>query len=123
LVDGNLVIGQIGDSRCYVLRGGTFTQVTKDQSLAWQLIEAGAMTQEEAKAFEHANIILQALGVQDRVEVILSQVDLRRGDVILVCSDGLHGPVGDDEIFEVLKAEPDLKKAGEALIQKALDHD
>ena len=54
--------------------------MTKDQSLAWQLIEAGAMTAEDAKAFEHANIILQALGVQDRVEVVLSQVDLRRGD-------------------------------------------
>src|SRR4029453_15556067 len=59
LVDGTLVVGQIGDSRCYVMRGDRLAQVTKDQSLAWQLIEAGAMTVEEAKAFEHANIILQ----------------------------------------------------------------
>ena len=62
LVDDTLVVAQIGDSRCYVLRDGKLAQVTKDQSLAWQLIEAGAMTPEEAKAFEHANIILQALG-------------------------------------------------------------
>ena len=93
LVDDTLVVAQIGDSRCYVLRDGKLAQVTKDQSLAWQLIEAGAMTAEEAKAFEHANIILQALGVQERVEVVLSQVALRRGDVALLCSDGLHGPV------------------------------
>jgi hypothetical protein len=97
--------------------------VTKDQSLAWQLIEAGAMTADEAKAFEHANIILQALGVQEHVEVVLSQVQLRKGDVALLCSDGLHGPVTDEEILSVLVTEPDLQKAGDALIQKALDRD
>ena len=123
LVDDTLVVAQIGDSRCYVLRDGKLAQVTKDQSLAWQLIEAGAMTPEEAKAFEHANIILQALGVQEHVEVVLSQVPLRKGDVALLCSDGLHGPVSDEEILSVLVTEPDLQKAGDALIQKALDRD
>ena len=123
LVDETLVVAQIGDSRCYVLRDGKLAQVTKDQSLAWQLIEAGAMTAEEAKAFEHANIILQALGVQERVEVVLSQVQLRRGDIALLCSDGLHGPVADEELLAILIAEPNLQKAGEALIQKALDRD
>jgi protein phosphatase len=123
LVDQTLVVGQIGDSRCYVLRDGRLAQVTKDQSLAWQLIEAGAMTAEEAKAFEHANIILQALGVQERVEVVLSQVELRQGDVVILCSDGLHGPVGDDELLELLSRETDLQKAADGLIQKALDRD
>jgi serine/threonine protein phosphatase PrpC len=123
LVDDCLVVAQIGDSRCYVLRDGKLAQVTKDQSLAWQLIEAGAMTADEAKAFEHANIILQALGVQERVEVVLSQVQLRKGDVALLCSDGLHGPVADEEILAVMIAEPNLQAVGEALIQKALDRD
>jgi protein phosphatase len=123
LVDSTLVVGQIGDSRCYVLREGVLSQVTKDQSLAWQLIEAGAMTAEEAKAFEHANIILQALGVQERVEVVLSQVALRQGDLVVLCSDGLHGPVADEEILELLRDETDLQRAAEGLIQKALDRD
>src|SRR5450432_1483770 len=123
LVDTTLVVGQIGDSRCYVLRDGKLAQVTKDQSLAWQLIEAGAMTAEEAKAFEHANIILQALGVQERVEVVLSRVELRQGDVVILCSDGLHGPVGDDEMLDLLTRETDLHKAADGLIQKALDRD
>ena len=123
LVDQTLIVGQIGDSRCYVLRDGRLAQVTKDQSLAWQLIEAGAMTAEEAKAFEHANIILQALGVQEHVEVVLSQVDLRWGDVVVLCSDGLHGPVADDEMLELLQRETNLQKAAEGLIQKALDRD
>jgi serine/threonine protein phosphatase PrpC len=123
LIDDTLVIAQIGDSRCYVMRNRILGQVTKDQSLAWQLIEAGALTHEDAKAFEHANIILQALGVQDHVEVVLSQVPLRRGDVVLLCSDGLHGPVGDDEIRDILVAAPDLKQAGESLLQRALERD
>jgi protein phosphatase len=123
LVDTTLIIGQIGDSRCYVLRNGRLSQVTKDQSLAWQLIEAGAMTLEEAKGFEHANIILQALGVQEKVEVVLSQVPLCRGDVILVCSDGLHGPVSDDETKQILLDEPDVKKACDRLIGCANEHE
>ncbi len=123
LVDGTLVIGQIGDSRCYVMRAGRLSQVTKDQSLAWQLIEAGAMTAEEAKAFEHANIILQALGVQERVEVVLSQVDLRRGDIVVLSSDGLHGPVSDEEISQILTDEPDIKRACDRLISRALERD
>ncbi len=123
VVDGTLVVGQIGDSRCYVKRGGRLAQITKDQSLAWQLMEAGAMTAEEAKGFEHANIILQALGVQERVEVVLSQVALRQGDVVLVSSDGLHGPVSDDEILQILQEEPDLRKACERLIARALERE
>ena len=123
LVDRTLLVGQIGDSRCYVLRAGKFVQVTKDQSLAWQLIEAGAMTVEEAKSFEHANIILQALGVQEKVDVVLSHVLLCRGDVVLLSSDGLHGPVSDDEIRDILLAEPDPKKACEILIAKALERE
>lgn len=123
LVDRTLLVGQIGDSRCYVLRSGQLAQITKDQSLAWQLIEAGAMTAEEAKSFEHANIILQALGVQDKVDVVLSHVPICRGDVVLISSDGLHGPVADDEMRDILMAEPDLKKACDALIAKALDRE
>jgi serine/threonine protein phosphatase PrpC len=123
LVDGTMVIGQIGDSRCYVMRGGRLAQVTKDQSLAWQLMEAGAMTAEEAKGFEHANIILQALGVQERVEVVMSQVELRRGDLVLVSSDGLHGPVSDEEILQVLQEERDLKRACDRLIARALERE
>jgi protein phosphatase len=123
LVDEVLVLGQIGDSRCYVLRGDRLAQVTKDQSLAWQLIEAGAMTAEEAKAFEHANIILQALGVQERVDVALSQVPLRQGDVVLVSSDGLHGPVSDEEILQILREEKDVKRACDRLVARALERE
>ena len=94
-VDDQLVMAQVGDSRCYLLRSGTLTQVTRDQSLVNQLVETGQITEEQAKLFEHSNVILQALGVQADVEVLLSTVPLKRGDKVVVCSDGLTGVVTD----------------------------
>ena len=72
------LIAQVGDSRAYVWRQGAFTQVTRDQSLVNQLLETGQITVEQAKFFEHSNVILQALGVQEEVEVQLSKVELRK---------------------------------------------
>jgi protein phosphatase len=84
------------------LRGDKFVQVSRDQSLVNQLIEAGQLTEEEAETFEHNNIILQALGTAETVQVDLTYVDLRKGDTLLVCSDGLSGMVRADEMREVL---------------------
>jgi protein phosphatase len=102
LLDGRLFVAQVGDSRAYVLRGDKFVQVSRDQSLVNQLIEAGQLTEEEAETFEHNNIILQALGTAETVQVDLTFVDLRKGDTLLVCSDGLSGMVRADEMREVL---------------------
>jgi PPM family protein phosphatase len=93
LVDDHLFFAQVGDSRAYLLRGTQFVQLTRDQSLVNQLIEAGQLTEEEAETFEHNNIILQALGTADTVQVDLTFCELRRGDTLLVCSDGLSGMV------------------------------
>jgi protein phosphatase len=102
LMDSRLFLAQVGDSRAYVLRSGSLVQVTRDQSLVNQLIEAGQLTEEEAETFEHNNIILQALGTAETVQVDLTYVDLRRGDLLLLCSDGLSGMIRADEIKDVL---------------------
>jgi PPM family protein phosphatase len=102
LLDQRMFLAQVGDSRAYVLRAGVLMQVTRDQSLVTQLIEAGQLTEEEAETFEHNNIILQALGTADSVQVDLTYVDLRRGDRLLLCSDGLSGMIRSDEIRAVL---------------------
>jgi serine/threonine protein phosphatase PrpC len=102
LVDDHLFFAQVGDSRAYLLRGTQFVQVTRDQSLVNQLIEAGQLTEEEAETFEHNNIILQALGTADTVQVDLTFCELRRGDTLLVCSDGLSGMVRFEDIRESL---------------------
>jgi protein phosphatase len=119
LLDDHLFIGQVGDSRAYVLRGDKLVQVTRDQSLVNQLIEAGQLTEEEAETFEHNNIILQALGTSDSVQVDLTFVELKRGDTLLVCSDGLSGMVRNEEIREVLRAVDDPHEACKVLIDRA----
>ncbi|HEV8547919.1 MAG TPA: Stp1/IreP family PP2C-type Ser/Thr phosphatase [Polyangiaceae bacterium] len=102
LMDSRLFVAQVGDSRAYVLRQGKLVQVSRDQSLVNQLIEAGQLTEEEAETFEHNNIILQALGTAETVQVDLTFVDLQRQDRLLLCSDGLSGMVRTDELREVL---------------------
>ena len=119
LVDNHLFLAQVGDSRGYVLRDGVLVQVTRDQSLVNQLIEAGQLTEEEAETFEHNNIILQALGTADTVQVDLTYVELHKGDMLLLCSDGLSGMVRNDEIREVLKTAPDPLDACKTLTERA----
>ncbi len=97
-----LFVGQVGDSRAYLFRGGRLRQITKDQSLVSKLIEAGRLTEEQAESYEHAHIILQALGTADAVSVDLSFIDLRRGDALLLCSDGLSGLATHDQLREAL---------------------
>ncbi len=119
LVDDHLFVGQVGDSRAYILRGDKLVQATRDQSLVNQLIEAGQLTEEEAETFEHNNIILQALGTSDSVQVDLTFVELKRGDTLLVCSDGLSGMVRNEEIREVLRTVEDPHEACKVLIDRA----
>jgi serine/threonine protein phosphatase PrpC len=114
-----LFVGQVGDSRCYVLRNGQLALVTKDQSLVNQLIEAGQLTEEEAESFEHSNIILQALGTTEEVSVDLTFLELRRGDRLMLCSDGLSGLVHQDMIREVLGDGDDLEAIARRLLEMA----
>jgi serine/threonine protein phosphatase PrpC len=102
LMDDRLFLAQVGDSRAYLLREGELTQITRDQSLVNQLIEAGQLTEEEAETFEHNNIILQALGTSEVVQVDLTYVDLRADDTLLICSDGLSGMVRSEDICHAL---------------------
>jgi serine/threonine protein phosphatase PrpC len=119
LVDDHLFLAQVGDSRAYILRDGTLVQVTRDQSLVNQLIEAGQLTEEEAETFEHNNIILQALGTAETVQVDLTFAELRQGDRLMLCSDGLSGMVRNDEIREVLKTTADPLEACKSLTERA----
>jgi PPM family protein phosphatase len=119
LMDERLFVAQVGDSRAYILRNGQLVQVSRDQSLVNQLIEAGQLTEEEAETFEHNNIILQALGTSETVQVDLTFADLRRGDVLLLCSDGLSGMIRADEMKEVLLGVSDPLEACKVLTERA----
>jgi hypothetical protein len=119
LVDEYLFLAQVGDSRAYVLRGDRLELVTRDQSLVNQLIEAGQLTEEEAENFEHSNIILQALGTADTVQVDLTVVKLRHGDTLMMCSDGLSGMVRQEELRQALLAHPEPIDVCKVLTDKA----
>src|SRR4051794_8046735 len=115
----DLYLTQIGDSRGYLVRGGTAIQLTRDQSLMQRLVDAGELTQEEAEQSERRNIILQALGPDPRVKVDLSRQVLRRGDTLLICSDGLSGLVKREEFADMVAAHDDLPSLCTALIDLA----
>jgi serine/threonine protein phosphatase PrpC len=115
----DLYLTQIGDSRAYLVRNGEAIQLTKDQSLMQRLVDAGELTQEEAEQSERRNIILQALGPDPRVKVDLTRQSLRRGDTLIICSDGLSGLVRREEFPAVVAAHPELSDLCAALIDLA----
>jgi serine/threonine protein phosphatase PrpC len=119
LIDKVLFLAEVGDSRGYMLRRGQLKQLTKDQSLVNQLIEAGHLTEDEAEAFEHSNIILQALGTSETVQVDLTFVELRRGDRLMMCSDGLSGLVHADALRSALDEIKDPSECCAKLIEYA----
>jgi PPM family protein phosphatase len=114
-----LYIAQVGDSRAYLIRNGVARQLTKDQSLMQRLIEAGEITAEEAEVSERRNIILQALGPEAAVKVDITHQQLRRGDTLVLCSDGLSGLVRDYEIAQAVLEDHDLRAACLRLIAEA----
>jgi hypothetical protein len=118
---GDLLVGQIGDSRAYVMRADRLVQLTRDQTLTAQLIEAGQLTEEEAETFEHNNIITQALGPGVDVEVDVTHVELRRGDTIVLCSDGLHGMMPKSAVPSLLMESDDPSVACRRLVEREND--
>ena len=119
LLGDTLYLCQVGDSRAYLVRRGVATQITKDQSLMQRLVDAGELTPEEAEVSERRNIILQALGPEARVKVDLTVQRVQRGDVLVICSDGLSGQVRGPEIAQLLGAATTLEAGCDALIDRA----
>jgi protein phosphatase len=119
ILGDTLYLAQVGDSRGYLVRDGVAKQITKDQSLMQKLIEAGELTEEEAAQSERRNIILQALGPEPAIKVDLTFQRLRRGDILVLCSDGLSGQVPKDEIARIVSEEKDLVVACRRLIDLA----
>ncbi len=117
--DGYAHVAQVGDSRAYLLRGGRLQQVTHDQSYVQVLLDAGVLTPSEARTFPLRNVILQTMGQGPGISAALSRVALCQGDVFLLCSDGLTGDVGDEEIREVLISSSSLDVAATRLIELA----
>ena len=119
LLGDTLFLAQVGDSRAYLVRNGVGRQITKDQSLMQKLIEAGEITEEEAEHSERRNIILQALGPEANIKVDLTHQQVRKGDILLLCSDGLSGQVRGEELAQIASEESDLVQACKRMIDRA----
>jgi PPM family protein phosphatase len=119
ILGDHLYLTQVGDSRAYLVRDGAAHQLTKDQSLMQRLVEAGELTEEEAAQSERRNIILQALGPDAKVKVDLTHQEIRRGDMLVLCSDGLSGQVKKEEIARLVSETRDLKAACDRLVALA----
>jgi protein phosphatase len=104
LLAGNiLTIGQVGDSRCYILNNDKLEQLTEDHSLVERMVRRGELTKEEARVHPHRNIIYRSIGSRDDLEVDVVTRMVRRGDIILLCSDGLNAMLSDNEIANIMR--------------------
>lgn len=116
-----LMLGHIGDSRCYRLRDGQLQQITKDHSLLQEQIDAGLITPEQALTSVNKNLVTRALGVEDAVLLEVNEHRVELGDIYLMCSDGLSDMISDDAIAAILLGEKSLEQTAKHLIAAAND--
>lgn len=117
--DERLVLGHVGDSRCYRLRGQAFQQITKDHSLLQEQLDAGLISPEQALVSPIKNLVTRALGVEDRVLVEVNEHRVEVGDLYLLCSDGLSDMLPDEDIAAVLQGVEPLADKARQLIAAA----
>ena len=116
-------MAHVGDSRCYRLRRGELKQMTEDHSLLNDYKKMAVLTPEEEANFPHKNIIVRACGLKDNVVVDIDKERPERGDVYILCSDGLSGEVTDPQIQQIMvEAGTDLQAMVSRLIQTACDN-
>lgn len=119
LEDGILYLVHVGDSRAYLIREGRIIQVTQDHSVVAEMVRRGALSADAAESHPARHVITRALGVDADIDIDALRVDLEPGDVVLLCTDGLSGPVTNDEMLGVVQASLTLEDAAEQLVQRA----
>ncbi len=118
--DGTVVFGHVGDSRAYLIRGGSIEQLTDDHSLVAELVRSGRLTPEEAEAHPQRSVITRAVGTEPDVDVDTFTVEPEDGDLFLICSDGLTDMVDDGTIIDAIERNRgDLDEAAKALVGAA----
>ena len=113
-----LYFANVGDSRLYLINQG-IQQLSKDHSLVEEMVRLGGIKAEEAKNHPDKNIITRAMGVKEEVEADIYEYRLKKGDMILMCTDGLSNMVEDEDMFDIVKGARDIVEAVQMLIEKA----
>ena len=117
--DGKAHVAHVGDSRAYMLREGSLQQLTEDHTLVQRMIREGRLTEEEAHTHPQRSILTRALGVEDDLPIDELTLDLKPGDRLLLCSDGLTNMIGREAIQEILLTEDDPQRAADRLVEEA----
>jgi protein phosphatase len=117
--DRTLYTAHIGDSRVYVINDNVITQITNDHSVVWELYMAGKITKEEARLSILKNRITQALGYSPDLVIETHRYELKEGDLVLLCTDGLWDMLSDEEILKAIHEDGSLEEIGKRLIFKA----
>lgn len=117
--DARLMLGHIGDSRCYRLRAGQLTLITRDHSLLQEQLDAGLITPQQAAVATHKNLVTRALGVEDAVLLEVNEHRVEAGDVYLMCSDGLSDMVEDGVIGGILRLDASDEDKAASLVTAA----
>ncbi len=120
VVDGRQAyVAHVGDSRAYLISGGTIRRLTEDHSLVERLVATGQITAEQARTHEQRNVIYRTMGDKAKVEVEAAAFPVSPGDRLLLCSDGLSGMVDDPTLLSLIRAAPSLPAACEAMVAAA----
>ena len=118
--EGCWVIGNVGDSRAYLVRAGAVAQITTDHSLVQLMVERGRMTREDARAHPYRNVITRSIGAESFSGADIFKVDACTGDVLVLCSDGLSNYLLDSDMLSVLQNDLPLDGAAEAMLKLSL---
>ena len=116
-----MYFANVGDSRLYLINQG-IQQLTKDHSLVEEMVRLGGIKPEEAKHHPDKNIITRAIGAKADVDVDFYEHRLKRGDIILMCTDGLSNMVEDEELFHIVQGGRDIVEAGQSLVEAAKEN-
>ena len=118
----HIYIGHVGDSRIYKIKDHGIKQVTEDHSLINELIKKGKISEEEAKHHPQKNVIMRAVGTSKEIEIDISEVKFKKGEKLLLCSDGLSNMLSEEEMLGILKMNSSLENIGEKLINMAKEN-
>ncbi|HEX9711805.1 MAG TPA: Stp1/IreP family PP2C-type Ser/Thr phosphatase [Actinomycetota bacterium] len=119
VAEGTAHLAHVGDSRCYLIRGAGITRISRDHTLVARMVDEGKLTPEQAESHPQRSILTRALGAEPTVDVEEIRVPLVAGDRLLLCSDGLTGVVGDDELHAIISDGSDLDEISQRLIDEA----
>ena len=119
VLDSEVAIAHVGDSRAYLFRDGELRRLTQDHSLVGELVARGKLTEEQAAEHPQRSIITRALGIEREVEVDTWSHPVRAGDIVLLCSDGLTSMISEERVAEALAGAPALEEAASRLIAEA----